>query len=88
MEKLSGYIHKQYGCLHAETWQYDLRKGFEELFRVLREGGVLVFKFSDRSVPFQKVLDLAPCNPLFGTTTKKNSKVENRFFVFYKDEAV
>lgn len=31
MESLTGYIAKSYGALHAETWQADLRAGFEEL---------------------------------------------------------
>lgn len=87
MEKLTGYVTKSYGALHAETWQSDLRRGFEELWRVLQPGGTLVFKFADNDVNFRDVLDLAPADPLFGTTTKKNSKVENRWFVFYNSEA-
>jgi len=85
MKGLTGYVTKSYGALHAETWQNDLKKGFQELFRVLNPGGTLVFKFADNDVDFKKVLDLAPQPPLFGTTTKKNSKVENRWFVFYKE---
>ncbi|PSQ59082.1 SAM-dependent methyltransferase [Halobacteriales archaeon SW_7_71_33] len=42
--------------------------------------------FEDNEVDFRDVLNLAPADPLFGTTTKKNSKVENRWFVFYKRE--
>ncbi len=87
MEGLTGYVTKSYGALHAETWQHDLKKGFEELWRVLDEGGTLVFKFADNDIDFKEVLDLAPTDPLFGTRTKKNSKVENRWFVFYKPEA-
>jgi SAM-dependent methyltransferase len=85
MEQLTGYVEKSYGALRAETWQSDLRQGFEELWRVLEVGGVLVFKFADNDVDFRDVLELAPEDPLFGTTTKKNSKVENRWFVFYKE---
>jgi len=85
MEKLTGYVTKSYGALHAETWNHDIRKGFEELWRVLKPGGTLVFKFANNDIDFKEVLDLAPVNPLFGTTTKKNSKVENRWFVFYKE---
>lgn len=87
MEKLTGHVIKKYGALHAETWQHDLEKGFEELFRVLKTGGTLVFKFADNDVDFNKVLSLAPEPPLFGTMTKKTSKCENRWFVFYKPEA-
>lgn len=86
MEKLTGHVIKKYGALHAETWQHDLKKGFEELFRVLKQGGTLVFKFADNDVDFNEVLSLAPQPPLFGTMTKKTSKCENRWFVFYKEE--
>ena len=85
MKNLTGYITKSYGALHAETWQSDLEQGFSELWRVLKPGGTLVFKFADNHVDFRDVLKLAPSEPLFGTTTKKNSKVENRWFVFYKE---
>lgn len=84
MEQLSGYVLKSYGALHAETWQSDLSQGFDELWRVLKPGGTMVFKFADNDVDFSDVLDLAPRDPLFGTTTKKTSKCENRWFVFYK----
>ena len=84
MEDLKGYVTKSYGALHAETWQSDLQRGFEELFRVLKPGGTLVFKFADNAADFRDVLDLAPADPLFGTTTKKQN-VENRWFVFYKE---
>lgn len=86
MEQLSGIILKKYGALHAETWQEDLRAGFTELCRVLRPGGTLVFKFADRGVDFEEVLSLAPVDPLLGTMTKKTSRCENRWFVFYKQE--
>jgi SAM-dependent methyltransferase len=84
MEDLKGYLTKTYGALHAETWQSDLQDGFEELWRVLRPGGTLVFKFSDEAADFGEVLELAPQPPLFGTTTKKTDSTENRWFVFYK----
>lgn len=86
MKQLAGYIRKKYGALHAETWQADIRAGFEELWRVLRPGGVLVFKFATRAVDFHDVLKLAPADPLFGTMTRKSSRCETRWFVFYKPE--
>jgi len=86
MEALTGYVSKKYGALEAETWQEDLRSGFEELFRVLSSGGTLVFKFADNSIQdWKRVIDLAPRKPMLGTTTKKNN-TETRWFVFYKPE--
>jgi len=39
--------HQYYGILNPETWKEDLKKGFDECFRVLKEKGTLVFKWSD-----------------------------------------
>lgn len=85
MNQLKGVVTKKYGALHAESWQADLKTGFDELWRVLRPGGTLVFKFADNAVDFSEVLELAPVDPLFGTTSKKTN-VETRWFVFYKPE--
>lgn len=87
METLAGVTHKKWGCLHAETWQEDLRQGFSDLWRVLSPGGTLVFKFADESADFDEVLSLAPTDPLFGTSIKDGT-VETRWFVFYKPEAI
>jgi SAM-dependent methyltransferase len=85
MKKLTGITTKKYGCLHAETWQEDLRAGFLELFRVLKPGGTLVFKFADESADFTEVLELAPAQPMFGTSVN-DGRVETRWFVFYKPD--
>jgi SAM-dependent methyltransferase len=84
MADLKGHVTKKYGALHAETWQDDLRRGFLELFRVLRPGGTLVFKFADNAADFETVLELAPEPPLFGTRTKQSKQIETRWFVFHK----
>jgi SAM-dependent methyltransferase len=86
METLRGVVTKKYGALHAETWQADLEAGFNELFRVLKPGGTLVFKFADESADFDEVLSLAPTDPLFGTSVNDGT-VETRWFVFHKPEA-
>lgn len=86
MKQLSGLTHKKWGCLHAETWQSDLEDGFYEVWRVLRPGGTLVFKFANESADFNEVLELAPASPLFGTSVN-DGRVETRWFVFYKDRS-
>ncbi len=85
MADLKGHVTKKYGALLAETWQDDLRRGFEELFRGLRTGGTLVFKFADEAADFEKVLDLAPELPLFGTRTKQSKQIKTRWFGFHKE---
>jgi len=84
METLTGIMTKKYGSLHAETWQDDLRQGFEELFRVLRPDGTLIFKFADMDTDYETVIALAPEKPLFGTTTKQKKNHSTRWFVFRK----
>jgi SAM-dependent methyltransferase len=85
MADLKGHVTKKYGALHAETWQDDIRRGFEELFRVLRPAGTLIFKFADEAADFETVLELAPEPPLFGTRTKQSKQIETRWFVFHKN---
>ena len=84
MKNLTGYLIKKYGALNAETWQSDLEKGFKELFRVLKPGGTLAFKFNDLSKDFEEVIDLAPVRPLYGTNTSESQKSTTRWFIFYK----
>jgi len=79
MEKLAGLIQEKYGALRAETWQRDIRKGFEELWRVLSPGGTLVMKWADNCISFKDVLDQIPEDPLFGTRTTKNKSSKNRW---------
>ena len=59
---------KKYGVLN-ETWQEDIRKGFEECFRVLQTNGVLIFKWNENQIKIKDVLSLSPIKPLFGHTT-------------------
>ena len=86
MESLAGAVQRKYGALEAETWQEDLKAGFNELWRVLTPGGTLAFKFADNAADWDEVLELAPTKPLFGTTNSKRTGVETRWFVFYKPE--
>ena len=51
--------------LQAETWQEDLRKGFKEIFRVLKPYGVLLFKWSNHQIASHEIVALAGVQPLF-----------------------
>jgi len=84
MKELTGYMTKKYGALHAETWQRDLPEAFRELWRVLRPGGVLTLKFANNCLSFDRVLDILPQDPMYGTTTNKKKGYETRWFTFYK----
>lgn len=62
------WLAAKYGKL-GDSWKDDLKKGFEECFRVLEPGGTLVFKWNETQVKVREVLDLAPIEPLFGHTS-------------------
>ena len=57
---------KQYGILNKETWPYDLKKGFEECWRVLEDYGVLIFKWNEKQIKVKEIIKLFEREPLFG----------------------
>ena len=59
------WLALKYGVLGSD-WREDLRKGFQECFRVLKPDGVLVFKWSEYQVSLREVLALTDRQPLFG----------------------
>lgn len=81
----------RYGWLNPETWQQELKEGFAELWRILKPYGILLFKWSNRSIPANELLRLAPCEPLFYQVTKteplgrsKNRHLKTLWFCFMK----
>jgi hypothetical protein len=62
---LKSWLAAKYGKLSGD-WRDQLRKGFAECFRVLEDGGVLVFKWNETQVKLGEILSLTPVAPLFG----------------------
>jgi len=83
MEQLSGVIEKKYGALSAETWQADLEQSFAELWRVLKRGGTLTFKWADIHKSHDDVLSVIDRTPLYGVTTEKERAI-TKWWVFHK----
>lgn len=75
------WMAARYGKL-SENWQEDLRKGFQECFRVLKPEGVLVFKWNETQVKLKEVLALTPKKPLFGQVSGR--KGMTHWLVFMK----
>ena len=84
MKTISGVIETKYGALHAERWQSDLRESFLELWRVLRPGGTLTFKWADVDKSHEQVKKQIPERPLYGVTTEKK-RAEVTWWVFHKN---
>lgn len=77
-----GAITKRYGVLSGD-WRSMLRAGFSECFRVLKPGGVLVFKWGESSRKISEILELTSEEPLFGHQTGKLT----HWCVFMKESA-
>lgn len=64
------WLLKKYGKLN-ESWPQDIKKGFEECFRVLEPNGILIFKWNEDQIKLGQILKLAPQEPLFGDKRSK-----------------
>lgn len=77
----NGWQGKKYGRLNRDTWRDDLRAGFTEGFRVLRQMGVLIFKWNETQIPVSQVLALTDEKPVIWQRTGKNDKTHWVIFV-------
>lgn len=67
------WMAKKYGKL-TDNWREDLSKGFHECFRVLKENGVLIFKWNEWDIKVSEILSLTTHKPLFGHRTRHNGQ--------------
>lgn len=68
------YMAQSYGWLNKQTWREDLSRGFSECFRVLKDEGILIFKWNESDIPLKEILKLIPYKPLFGHPSGKAQK--------------
>lgn len=68
------YMAIKYGRLDKNTWREDISRGFSECFRVLKEGGILIFKWNEHDIRLCEILKLTPHRPLFGHPSGKMQK--------------
>ena len=74
------WLAQKYGKL-GENWREDLRSGFTECFRVLREGGTLVFKWNETQITVSQIMKLSPVPALYGHRSGKQAKTHWIVFV-------
>lgn len=67
----TGWLGVKYGHLDRATWRDDLAAGFSECFRVLKVGGVLIFKWAETDIRVSQVLELTDQRPLIGHKSGK-----------------
>ena len=74
---------KRYGLLSGD-WKGMITKGFKECFRVLKPGGVLIFKWGETEVTLKEILKLTEEKPLFGHHSGK--KMGTHWVTFLKGQ--
>ena len=74
-----GWLRKKYGVLNKETWREDLRRGFQECWRVLAPLGTLVYKWNTCQVALAEVSPMFPDEPTFHTRVDRT-----HVFIFIK----
>ena len=72
-ENPNGWQMIKYGHIDS-NWQETLRLGFSECFRVLKEGGFLIFKWNETDIPVSKILELTDQKPILGHRVGKLNK--------------
>ena len=72
------FMRAKYGVL-GKDWKEKLSKGFSECFRVMRQDGVLVFKWSTSAIPIEEALLCSPYKPLLG-----DKRGHTRWTIFIK----
>ena len=71
--KPTGWQQTKYGALPNEDWHEMLAKGFTECFRVLKQGGFLIFKWTETDIKVSEVLSLTDQKPIFGHISGKRA---------------
>jgi SAM-dependent methyltransferase len=79
----SSMLRKEYGSLDG-SWQPMIRQGFSECMRVLKNTGVLIFKWSEVKIPTREIINIIGQEPLFGH--KSGKKMNTNWLCFMKFE--
>lgn len=79
----TGWLVTKYGSLSFSTWQDEIREGFAECFRVLKPGGILIFKWAESSVTVKEILTLTPEKPVCGHPSGK--RMGTHWIMFMKN---
>jgi SAM-dependent methyltransferase len=78
------WLKAKYGIL-SDDWRDDLRRGFAECFRVLKDEGILIFKWNETQIKVSEILALTDHKPLFGHVSGK--RANTHWITFMKRSA-
>lgn len=73
------FLKLKYGRLDA-SWQEDIKQGLSECWRVLKQNGTMIFKWSEEQIKLPMLKHLLPCEALIGQRRGKTI-----WLVFFKE---
>lgn len=76
----SSWMAKKYGKL-PNNWKNYIKQGFDECMRVLKNDGVLIFKWSELDIKQSELLKVLDCQPILGDRGRGNNSI---WLVFMK----
>ena len=80
----NAWMTKAYGTLH-DDWKEVLHDGFKEWMRVLKVGGVLIFKWSEVKISSDQVWKAIGQKPLFGHHSGKKMNTHWGCFIKFDE---
>ena len=76
----SSWVRAKYGALNQETWQNDLKSGFDECMRVLDDYVTLIFKWNEDQIRIREILSVLGQEPLIG-----DKRAKTHWLIFMKE---
>ena len=77
----TSWLAKKYGTLDLMTWPSELHKAFQEIMRLLKPTGTVLFKWNDEQIPVKEVFKAFGQQPILGDMRSKT-----KWSVFIKNE--
>lgn len=77
----TSWLAKKYGTLDLMTWPNEFYKAFQEIMRVLKPNGTMIFKWNEDQIPVKEVFKAFGQQPILG-----DMKSKTKWSVFIKNE--
>lgn len=77
----NSWLKLKYGSLNKNEYRKWLKTAFSECFRVLKQNGIMIFKWNECQVPFNTSIAQSPYRPLLG-----DKRGDTRWTVIIKNE--
>ncbi len=75
----TAWMALKYGKLDKETWKEDIKAIFCEAWRVLKPGGTLNFKWSQKDIRWSEVEKILPIKRAYGDDKRQAGKIWSAF---------